>query len=118
MAEVEKAKQVLEAERLAVLDALAQAGKDRQAEFDRHEAALDEIEEPIYALLVRGKAAGATVIEMAEALKVTRQRAHLLLSQVEGRTDRVSSAKRGATRKPKPPKQEQDEDEHDLGGEA
>jgi hypothetical protein len=116
MAEVEKAKQVLEAERLAVLDALAQAGKDRQAEFDRHEAALDEIEEPIYALLVRGKAARATVIEMAEALKVTRQRAHLLLSQVEGRTDRVSSAQRGATRKP--PKQEQDEDQHDLGGEA
>jgi predicted methyltransferase MtxX (methanogen marker protein 4) len=83
MAEVEKARQVLEAERQAVLDGLRQVADDAQAEFERHRVAMDEIHSRSLDLVVRGKAAGATVVEMAEAANMTRQRAHAVLRQAD-----------------------------------
>jgi hypothetical protein len=84
---VEKARQVLEAERHTVLDGLRQAGEDHRAEMARHEAARAEIDGRVGELLARGKTAGATVVEMAEAAGMTRQRAHAVLRQadLEGR---------------------------------
>jgi hypothetical protein len=81
MADVEEARRVLEAERLAVLDELAQAAEERQAEHERHRVELAALSDRTRELFARGKAAGASVIEMAEAFGMTRQHAHRLLAR-------------------------------------
>lgn len=96
MAEVEKAKAILEAERAAVLGELrkwkAREDKIRQREVLRRTRA----EEEMHSLLMRGKAAGVPVVEMADGLRVTRQMAHRIIREAEH--DRPFAEQRKAAR--------------------
>jgi hypothetical protein len=69
MSDVEQARQVLEDERTAVLAGLAgeQAAAERAAEEQRRWRT------EVQSLLERGRAAGLSVAEMAEALGISRQ---------------------------------------------
>ena len=113
MAEVEKARQVLEAERQAVLDELREAAKDREAEAERHRVALLVLSERLRELLMRGHAAGASGADMAEAAGISRQHLYRLARPGEG-----GDAAKGAKPKPSRKRKRTDEGEHDLGGEA
>jgi hypothetical protein len=83
MADVEKAQAILEAERTAVLSDLgkwkARERKARSREAKRREKALAEM----HALLMRGKAAGVPVVELAEAVGISRQMAHRLIREAQ-----------------------------------
>ncbi|MBA2526852.1 MAG: hypothetical protein H0V18_13875 [Pyrinomonadaceae bacterium] len=79
MAEVERAKRILEAERETVLTGLLKArAADRDLARKRR-----RVRERIEAFLLRGKAAGVEVTEMAGALGITRQMAHRLIKEAE-----------------------------------
>jgi hypothetical protein len=69
MSELERAKQVLESERAAVLAGLGEerAAAERAAEEQRRWRA------DVQALLERGRAVGLSVAEMADALGISRQ---------------------------------------------
>lgn len=72
MSEVEKARRVLEEERESILSELRRVQEERS-----------RLLEGVARLLLRGKDAGATVVEMAEALGMSRQWAHRLIREAE-----------------------------------
>jgi hypothetical protein len=83
MAEVRRAREVLEAERRSVINALrrarAQELRAAKREAERREAARRKVAD----LLARGRDAGVPVVEMADAYGVTRQMAHRVLRERE-----------------------------------
>jgi len=81
MSEIEQAKHVLEAEREAVLAALAgeRAAAERAAEEQRRWRA------DVQALLERGRAVGLSVADMADALGISRQWTNHLAKQAVDR---------------------------------
>jgi site-specific recombinase XerC len=81
MGEIERAKHVLETERDAVRAGLAEerAAAERAAEEQRRWRA------DVQALLERGRAAGLSVAEMAEALGISRQWTNHLTKTTVGR---------------------------------
>jgi hypothetical protein len=96
VAEVTRAREILEAERKEVVRALRanraqtkRLDKRRVELFDKQHALDGEAAD----LLARGKDAGLSVTEMAEALEATRQWAHKQLR--ERRSRRISEALRG-----------------------
>jgi hypothetical protein len=79
MDEVERAQQVLAAEREAVLRKL----REERAEAESAAAAQRAWGERVQALLERGRVAGVSIIDMAEALGVSRQWTSHLLAKRE-----------------------------------
>jgi hypothetical protein len=87
MSKVEEAKQVLEAEREATIAALTDWEK-RWSQFVRKRFAEEMVlEGEKRDLLLRGKAAGVPVVEMAEVLYMTRQKVHHDLREAEHERD-------------------------------
>ena len=101
MGDVQRARQVLENERNAVLEGLAaeRAAAERAAEEQRRWRA------DVEALLERGRAAGLSVAEMAEALGISRQWTnHLAKRAVDKEVEkRAASLKMGPIEFGSPP---------------
>jgi hypothetical protein len=87
VAEVRRAREVLEAEQRAVLVALrkvrSREERVRAREAERREAVLREIGD----LLMRGREAGVPMVEMADALGLTRQMAHRIVRKRKEESD-------------------------------
>lgn len=81
MAEVERAKQVLEEERKTVLRELRKAAADQKRDAERYAARQQKSQERIVELLARGRSAGVPLTELAAALGVSRQWATRLSSE-------------------------------------
>lgn len=86
--DIKRAKEVLETERAAVLQGLAdeRAAAERAAEEQRRWRA------DVEALLERGRAVGLSVAEMAEALGISRQWTNHLAKHAVGREMRKRAA--------------------------
>jgi site-specific recombinase XerC len=99
MSEIEQAKQVLIAEREAVLAGLAQEriAAERAAEEQRRWRA------DVQALLERGRSAGLSVAEMADALGISRQWTNHLAKQAVDKELRKRAAALPPGFRPPPP---------------
>jgi len=99
MVEVEKARQVLEAERKEVLDGLRRLAREEQKERLRRAEATRRLAERSWELLLRGKAVGVAVTEMAEAWETTRQRAHSEIRSAETNVKHLAQEARGESKR-------------------
>jgi hypothetical protein len=97
--EIQRARELLEQERKAVLEGLSEAGNEARELAQRRKRWRDEVS----TFLERGRQAGVSVTEMASALGLSRQwTSHLLARRDADARERVLTevSRRG---KPKPP---------------